>query len=337
MARSGAAMDRRRGAVTLEDVARAAGVSRATASRALLEDGPASTPARGRVRAVAAGMGFRPDPTARALANGAGTRVVLAVLAESPERVENCEYVGRALNAAATVADRHGIGVSLRWSAVHDRSLLPALAAERGVHGVVLVNTTWPVLESVPGALRGRVVSVGIGSHDVPSVDVDSLAGSTAVLRHLCASGRRRVAMIQPPAWLPCARRLSLAYRHVMAAEGRPERMVPGGFDLDSGRRGAAEVMARWPDTDAIFAACDETAFGALLTLRSLGARVPGDVAVAGFDDVPAAALGWPPLTTASHPVDRIAAAAVEALLGRSAAVPPRTLMPSELVLRESA
>jgi DNA-binding LacI/PurR family transcriptional regulator len=330
-------MDRRRGAVTLEDVARMAGVSRATASRALNEDGPASTPGRARVRAVAADMGFRLDPTARALAVGAGTRVVLAVLAESLPQVENCEYVGRALNAAAAVADRHGVGVSLRWAPVDDRSLLPGLAAERGVHGVVLVNTTWPVLDSLPPDLRGRVVSIGIGNRDVPSVDVDSLAGTTAVLRHLCATGRRRVAMIQPPAWLPCARRPSLAYRHVMADEGLPERMVAGGFDLDSGRRGAAEIMARWPDTDAIYAACDEVAFGAIATLRSLGVRVPGDVAVAGFDDAPVAALGWPPLTTASHPVERIAAAAVEALLGPSSAVEPRTLLPSRLVLRESA
>ncbi|WP_214407995.1 LacI family DNA-binding transcriptional regulator [Pseudonocardia lacus] len=330
-------MQRRRGGVTLEDVARAAGVSRATASRALLEDGPASTPGRARVRAVAAGMGFRPDPAARALAGGVGTRVVLAMLAESSRAVENCEYLGRALHAAAAVADRHGVGVSLRWTTPYDRGLLPGLAADRGVHGVVLVNATWPVLESMPADLRGRVVSVGVGSRDVPSVDVDSLAGSMAVLRHLCAAGRTRIAMIQPPAWLPCARRLSLAYRHVMGAEGRPERMVAGGFDIDDGVRGAAEVMARWPDTDAIFAACDDVAFGAMATLRSLGVRVPGDVAVAGFDDVPAAALGWPPLTTASHPVERVATAAVEALLGPWSEVAPRTLLPSELVLRESA
>jgi DNA-binding LacI/PurR family transcriptional regulator len=330
-------MDRRRGAVTLEDVARAAGVSRATASRALNEDGPASTPGRARVRAVAADMGFRPDPTARALAVGTGTRVVLAVLAEHPEQVANNEYLGQVLNAVAPIADRYGVGVSLRWSAVDDTGLLPRLATERGVLGVVLVNTTWPVLEAMPAALRGRVVSIGIGTRDVPSVDVDSLAGSTAVLRHLCATGRSRIAMISPPAWLPCARRLSLAYRHVMAAEGRPERMVAGGFDIEDGRRGAAEVMARWPDTDAIFAASDDVAFGAMSTLRSLGVRVPGDVAVAGFDDVPAAALGWPPLTTASHPVELIAPAAVEVLLGPSAAVAPRTLLPSRLVLRESA
>jgi len=330
-------MERRRAAVTLEDVARAAGVSRATASRALVEDGPASTPARARVRAVAAGLGFRPDPAARALAGGAGTRIVLAVLAESAAAVQHCEYVGRALHAAAEVADRYGVGVSLRWAPVHDRGLLPALAAERGVHGVVLVNTTWPVLESVPADLRGRVISIGVGGAGVPSIDVDTLTGTTAVLRHLFASGRQRVAMIQPPAWLPCARRSSLAYRHVLAGEGRPERMVAGGFDVDSGRRGAAEVMARWPDTDAILAACDEVAFGAMATLRSLGVDVPGDVAVAGFDDVPAAALGWPPLTTASHPVELIHAAAVEALLGPSAAVPARRLLPSELVARESA
>jgi DNA-binding LacI/PurR family transcriptional regulator len=330
-------MDGRRGAVTLEDVARAAGVSRATASRALLEDGPASTAARARVREVAARIGFRPDPAARALAGGAGTRIVVASLGHSRQEVEDCEYTSQLVTAASVAADRHGVGVTLRWSPVHARGLLDGLSADRSVHGVVLVNTTWELLESVPAALRGRVVSVGVGNRDVPSVDVDSLAGALAVLRHLCATGRRRIAMIEPPAWLPCARRLTVAYRHVMADEGRPERTVRGGFDFPSGRRGAVEVMARWPDTDAIFAACDDTAFGAMAALRGMGVGVPGDVAVAGFDDVPLAPLGVPALTTATHPVGAIATAAVEALLGPAAAVQPRLLHRSELVQRESA
>jgi DNA-binding LacI/PurR family transcriptional regulator len=330
-------MDGRRGGVTLEDVARAAGVSRATASRALQEHGPASTPGRARVRAVADRMGFRPDPAARALAGGSGTRVVIAALAHARWQIEGSAYMGRVLNAATAVADRHGVGVSLRWSPVHARGLLDGLAADRSVHGVVLLNTTWELLDAVPAGLRGRLVSIGIGNRAVPSVDVDSLAGALAVLRHLCASGRRRVAMIEPPAWLPCARRLVVAYRHVMAAEGRPERTVPGGFDDASGRRGAAEVMRRWPDTDAIFAACDDVAFGALDALRRRGVRVPGDVAVAGFDDEPWSALGWPTLTTATHPVDRIATSAVEALFAPAGALAPRTLHPSRLVQRESA
>jgi DNA-binding LacI/PurR family transcriptional regulator len=102
---------RRRRGVTLDDVARAAGVSRATASRALLEGGPASTPARARVRVVATQLGFQPDPAARALAGGTGTRIVIAVLAPTPA-LADCDYLGLVTARAAEVADEHGVGIA---------------------------------------------------------------------------------------------------------------------------------------------------------------------------------------------------------------------------------
>jgi DNA-binding LacI/PurR family transcriptional regulator len=319
----------------LEDVARAAGVSRATASRALLEAGPASTPARARVRAVAERMRFRPDPAARALAGGPGTRIVIAVLETSPAELE-CGYIQQVAGAAAAVVDRHDVGVALRWAPVDGPGLLAGLATDRSVHGVILVNTTYPVLDSLPARLRGRVVSIGVGSDAVPSIDVDNLAGATAVLHHLCAT-RARIAMIEPPAWMPCALPRCQAYRQVMTEAGRPLRMLPGGFCMSDGRAGAVEVMRRWPDTDAIFAANDDAAFGAMSALREMGVGVPADVAVAGFDDVPAAALTYPGLTTASHPVGRVAAAAARALLDPAGGVAAQIRLPSELVLRESA
>jgi DNA-binding LacI/PurR family transcriptional regulator len=95
-------------------------------------------------------------------------------------------------------------------------------------------------------------------------------------------------------------------------------------------------VLRRWPDTDAMFAGSDAMALGALAVLRERGVDVPGDIAVAGFDDVPFAALSAPALTTATHPVEQIVAGAVTALLGESR-VPPATAYASELVLRESA
>jgi DNA-binding LacI/PurR family transcriptional regulator len=326
---------RRRNPVTLEDVARAAGVSRATASRALVGAGPAATPARQRVREVAARMGFRPDPAARALAGGAGTRIVVAFLGAATDPSAD-PYLATVTTAAAVVAGRRGLGAALRWSPADAAPrLLAELAADRSVHGVVLVNTTWAALEAVPPALRGRVVSIGIGSAAVPAVDVDSLAGATAVLRHLVGTGRRRIAMVEPPSWLPCAQRLCRAYATVLGEAGLPLRAVPGGFAAADGRAGAAAILRRWPDTDAVFAACDAAAFGVIEALRARGVDVPGDVAVAGFDDVPAAALSHPSLTTATHPARRIAAAATEAVLAPAAAA--HRSFPSELVARRSA
>ena len=135
--------------------------------------------------------------------------------------------------------------------------------------------------------------------------------------------------------WLPCTDRPVTAYRATMAAAGLPARVVAGGFDTASGRAGAAEVLRRWPDTDAVYGICDEVALGALQVLRASGRRVPGDVAVAGFDDIPAAEFSGPGLTTATHPVEDIAAAAARSVLVRAADGP--TLFASDLVLRESA
>jgi DNA-binding LacI/PurR family transcriptional regulator len=95
-------------------------------------------------------------------------------------------------------------------------------------------------------------------------------------------------------------------------------------------------ALHRWPDTDAVLASSDAMALGAIAALRGRGVDVPGDVAVAGFDDIPFAALSTPALTTATHPVDRIAAGAVTALLtGRG--VPLATRYASELIRRDSA
>jgi DNA-binding LacI/PurR family transcriptional regulator len=324
-----------RAPVTLEEVARAAGVSRATASRALTGTDAVSTPARERVRAVAARIGYAPDPLARALAAGTGTRLVVAVAGPGPE-VLDCHYAERVLAAVAAVGHPVGVGASLHWIPLDRPAELQRIAADRSVHGVVLVNSTETLLAAVPAALHGRVVSIGIGSAQVPAVDVDNGGAAAAMVRHLVATGRRRIAMITGPRWMPCSWRMVDAYRDAVREAGASPRIVPGGFDAADGRAGALEVLRRWPDTDAIFAVCDATALGAVAALRGLGVRVPGDVAVAGFDDVPAAAWSGPTLTTATHPVRSIASAAAAAVL-HAGDREPHTCFPSELVLRESA
>jgi DNA-binding LacI/PurR family transcriptional regulator len=327
--------DRRRPAVTLEHVARVAGVSRATASRVLTGSGPSSEDARRRVQAVAERLGYVADPVARALVHGRGTRLVVADTATSPDELE-CAYLSRVVATTAAVCAGQGLGVALEWLPLgRPEATLDGLARDRSVAGVVLVNTTRRVLAAMPRELHGRVVSIGAGSRDVPLVDVDTDAAATAIVGHLLAAGRRRIALLAGPTWLPCAERPVAAYRAAVGAAGLPVRVVVGGFDTASGRAGAREALRRWPDTDAVYGICDEVALGALQVLRAAGRQVPGDVAVAGFDDIPAAAFSGPGLTTATHPVERIADAAARGALGRVADGP--TLFTSDLVLRESA
>ena len=320
---------------TLEDVARVAGVSRATASRALT--GPASTPARVRVQAVAQQLGYAPNPVARALASGSGLRLAVVVHGRSADVLDD-PYTNRVVSAVARVVAPQGVGVSAHWLPF-DRSgpeVLDRLGQDRTVGGVVLVNTTGPVLAALPRSLRGRVVSIGVGASGVPSFDVDNGGGATKVLQHMVDSGRRRIAMVTGPWWLPCAARPVAAYRDLMSAAGNPVRLVAGDFSADSGRSAATAILRRWPDTDAVYAISDAPALGAMEALRGHGVDVPGDIAVAGFDDIPFAELSAPALTTASHPVDHIAAAAAIALLAGHPA-PPVTWFASELVRRRSA
>ncbi len=321
-------------AATIDDVATAAGVSRSTASRVMSGAGSSSTSAGVRVRSAAERLGYVPNPLARALARGVGTRVVLAVSAVSPDVHD--EYLGLVMGGVAEVCAPEGVGVSAQWLPLDaPEASLARLAEDRGVRGVVLINTTDRVLDAVPPGLLGRIASIGIGSDTVPAIDVDNAGAALAVISHLYLSGRRRIAMITGPDWLPCTRRPLEAYRSVMRSAGLGDRIVAGDFTAASGQRGALEILRRWPDTDAIFGICDATALGALSALRGLGVEVPADVAVAGFDDIPFAALSAPALTTATHPVRQIAAAAAEAVLDRTAARPAS--YPSRLVLRESA
>jgi DNA-binding LacI/PurR family transcriptional regulator len=320
---------------TLDDVARAAGVSRATASRVVTGQGPASAKSRDRVATAVAELGYVPDPAARALVTRSGTRLAIAVIGHTAAVLDDA-YVGRVMITATTIAAEREVGVSLHWLPLHDPASLARLAGNRGLGGLVLINPTRPALDTVPKSLRGRAVAIGVGTRLVPSFDIDNGGGADGIVKHLAETGRRRIAMVTGPSWMPCGDRAIDAYRQVVTDIGGDVRLASGDFSAQRGAGAAVEIMTRWPDTDAIFAISDVTALGVLNGLRGLGVGVPGDVAVAGFDDIAFAGLTTPALTTSTHPVEEIAAGAVRAVLDRSV-TGPMTLYPSELVVRESA
>ncbi|MFI7024631.1 LacI family DNA-binding transcriptional regulator [Micromonospora sp. NPDC049900] len=320
---------------TLDDVARAAGVSRSTASRVIAGTGFASPTARERVRTAVDELGYVPNPAARALVRGTGVRLLVAVAGTDPAVLDD-SYVDQVLGATARVCAPYGLGVTVDWVPLHAPERLVRLTDDRGVTGLILVNTTPALLDLVPRRLRGRAVSIGIGSGTVPSVDIDNGGATEAIVRHLYASGRRRIAMVTGPPWLTCANRSVDAYRGLMRDAGLPAREVIGDFSVERGRAAAREVLSRWPDTDAIVGISDATALGVIGRLRADGVQVPGDVAVTGFDDIPLAAVAAPALTTASHPVRQIASAAATMVLEHRHA-PLCTRFPSALVRRDSA
>lgn len=318
----------------LDDVAAAARVSRSTASRVVRGAGRVSDEARRAVLAAVDELGYVPHPGARALASGRGERVVVAVGSPSADLLAD-PYVARVVAAASRTADTQGVGVALRWLGRDPGEELRRLARDPGVGGVLLVDYSADVLASVPRELVPRVAAIGPADGRVPSYDVDAAAGIAALVEHVLAAGRRDVVMLTGPGWLPGSQRAVEAYEGVVREVGVPARVVAADLSWLAGAEAAREARRRWPGVDALVAMSDTLAVGAMRALAEDGVRVPDDVAVTGFDDQPFAEQAGPGLTTATHPVERIAAAATAALLGRRH--DDERTFPSVVVRRTSA
>jgi LacI family transcriptional regulator len=175
----------------------------------------------------------------------------------------------------------------------------------------------------------------------VPSVDVDNVHGARTAVEHLLALGHTRIGCITnaPLAYTAAQSRLA-GYRAALTAAGieaAPSWVEEAAFDAASGHRAMANLL-RAADLTAVFVASDVVAFGAIGAMRAAQLRVPEDMSVVGFDDIPLAAFFDPPLTTVRLPAYELGHAAGIALLDRisHASVPARTLLPTELVVRAS-
>ncbi|NUR69538.1 MAG: LacI family DNA-binding transcriptional regulator [Hamadaea sp.] len=322
---------------TIEDVARAAGVSRATASRVINHAPGASAPLRARVEAAVAALGYRPDEHARALASGR-TRAVDVV-------VSGCDstkgwlgahpYFGRViagmmpvLEEASTQLRLHAIGRDDTAEAIDE------IAANASL-GAVLADAT-PELAARFHRRCRRVVSLVPTAPMVPGMAADNTGGAYAAVRELHRLGCRRIAAIHGPAVNPCAIERRTGFRQAIRELGLAEVAADGDFDLQGGYRAAQQLLDRHPEIDGIFVACDYMAAGAIQAITAGGRRVPDDVSVIGFDDSIAAVCTNPPLTTMRLPVEEMAAAATRLLLEGIPASAHRQRFPVELVVRES-
>ncbi|MFE7594556.1 substrate-binding domain-containing protein, partial [Kitasatospora sp. NPDC057512] len=207
------------------------------------------------------------------------------------------------------------------------------------VDGVLLVGP-WgdTALARLLHAARVPVVSLGRPPEPgtVAFVDADNLAGARAAVRRLCASGRRSVATIAgPPDTSAGADRLA-GYRQAVAATAATRPVVVyGDFSTASGEHAMQRLLDQCPGLNAVFAASDQMAAGALRTLRRHDLRVPEDVALIGFDDAPVAARCRPGLTTVHQPVEELGFRALELLL-RNPAPGESLVLPTRLVVRAS-
>ena len=323
--------------LTIEDVARAAGVSRATVSR-VLNDVPGATEAvRVRVRAVIAELGYVPDSVARALASG--QQAAIDVVVFSPVSalgwIGSHPYYSRVLAGIMTALDGRDVQLRIHNAGEPDAGERIDAIARRVTLGAVLADIP-PALASRFQRRNRRVVSLVATSDSVPAIEADNAVGAYAAVTYLYRLGRRRIAAIHGPNDNSCGVNRRIGYLRAIGEFGLEDLSAGGGFRREVGVSAAHRLLDEYPDVDAMFVACDLMAAGAVQAITATGRRVPEDVSVVGFDDSIAAVCSNPPLSTMRMPVEDMAAAAVRLLLNGSVGAGYRQRFPVELVPRES-
>lgn len=328
------------GRVTLVQVAKLAGVSPTTVSHVLSGKRWVAEATQETVREAIRQLGYRPNNVARSLRTRRSKMVAVVV----PD-ITNTFYAVLTRGLADAV-DGSGYGTYVcNTDGLPDREhAFLADVLDRGVDGVVMA--AGEVAGGVgPGGLGVPAVRIGGDPDDDPHVDLvapDDEIGSHAAVRHLVERGSRRIAIIEGPPASGSGR--DAGYRWALRESGiavNPDLIVRGDWTRPGGRKAMHALMALPERPDAVFCANDLSAIGAIDAAHELGLQVPGDVAIVGFDDVDAATIVNPPLTTVRNPAYETGYAAGELLLSRitgSWTGEGRTVvLPCPLIVRESA
>jgi DNA-binding LacI/PurR family transcriptional regulator len=280
-------------------------VSRATASRVLRGASNVSDQARSSVLDAAAQISYAPNRAARSLVTGRSDSIAFLV-AETEDRLFSDPFFLGMLRGAQAVIAGAGLQLVFTVAATEDEHARFLHYAGGGhVDGVLVLSLHGrdrlpQQLEqrTVPTVLSGRPLT---GDDELFFVDSDNLGGAAMATRYLIESGRRRIATVTGPLDM-CAGQDRLAgYRQAIADAGLPEPdslIGHGRFSIASGQAAMADLLAGNPDIDAVFAASDLTAIGAMRAIEAAGRRIRDDIAVVGFDDIGDAELAHPALTT---------------------------------------
>ena len=328
--------------VTIEDIARHAGVSPSTVSRVLIGSKRVAEAKRARVLAAIEQHQYRPNAVARGLVRGRSMMVgVLVQDIGSPFFARMVDGVEQGLDRGAY----RPMLTTTHWRTENQadevRSL--QLLLERRVDGVIVLggHIADEDLRAIATQIPLVVVARRIPGLESQCVYIDNEGGAYRATRYLLGLGHTRIAHIAGTAGHPDATDRLAGYRRALADAGLAidERLiVDGQFEEESGVAGVEELLTRGERFTAIFAANDQTAYGAMLALFNHGYRIPQDVSLVGFDDQFLSAYTLPPLTTVRQPSIEMGRAAAEGLVrlleGKEPMLPR---FPTDLVIRKSA
>lgn len=336
------AVDAREGNLpTLEDVAKLAGVSRATVSRVVNGGHLVSGATLEAVTRAIAELDYHPNTAARALV----TRRVGAVAVVVPEaeaRVFSDPFFPQTYHGALTAFADEEVQVLLAMAQPGEPAQRMLRYLESGhVDGAMVVSHHGPELAKAMRNVGRPVVFIGDpGVDDLPYVDLDQYGGAVQATNHLIAAGATRIAIITGPLDMTAATERNRGFTAALDAAGlRPYARAVGDFTAAGGAVAAKQLIDEFPMLDGIFVCSDLMALGAMRILHRAGYRVPRDVRVVGFDDSTAALQTDPTLTTMTNPASELARIAGDMLLGMLAGgkAPKPVILQSQLIVRQSA
>ncbi|MBN1886407.1 MAG: LacI family DNA-binding transcriptional regulator [Thermoflexales bacterium] len=305
--------------VTIRDVAKLANVSTKTVSRVINDQGEIRQATRQRVQAAIEELGYYPNILARSLVSGRSNTLAVVTF--------GLEYYGPSQAVVGIERKADELGYSLLLSLVsrpddyNVNAVLAALVA-RLVDGIIWAipeigsNHSWidsNRLDNLP-----PIVFLSMAPRPgLPVATVDNRLGARLATQHLIDLGRKRIGLITGPLDWWEARERHEGWAETSLEAGlpvSPASIVEGDWSAASGERGLRELLAQQAELDAVFVSNDQMALGVLRAAQKLGRRVPQDLAVVGFDDIPESGFFCPPLTTVHQSLTDIAAVAVQEL-----------------------
>ncbi len=324
--------------VTIRDVAERAGVSVATVSKVINDRYGVSLSTVAKVQAVIDDLGYESSLVARSLRNHRTNVIGVLVSDIEPYSAELIKGVAKAIRGTGYELVVYSAGGKTGTTVGWENRALSRLGGTL-IDGALLVTPT-----VVGRSFGAPVVAVDphTGSDDVPTVDSDNRHGAELATQHLLDLGHRRIGFIGGRTDLESARLRELGYRQTMIRHGiDPDETLVcnGAYEPDIARAAAGKLLDLDDRPTALFAANDQSAIAAMEAAAERGLRVPEDLSVVGFDNIPESALTRPALTTVHQPIQQMGERAVEILLQLLAgATPPaiRETLPTHLVERRS-
>jgi LacI family transcriptional regulator len=317
--------------VTIHDVARHAGVSPMTVSRVINGENNVREATRARVAASVAALRYMPNQAARSLASAAATHI--GILYANP----SANYLSEFLLGSLEQSSRSGCQLVIeKCEGAESEAEAIQRLVKGGIDGVILPAPLCDSAESLKAIQDAGVAAVLVASgkpaSDLSAISINNFEASRAMTRHLLELGHRRIGFINGHPNQTATGQRFLGYVEGMTEAGLSvgtDQVAQGYFTYRSGLEAANRLLDSY-DPTAIFASNDDMAAATMAVAHRRGLEVPGDLAVAGFDDTPLATTVWPELTTVRQPIAEMAMEAVRLLVeqvrGRRAGTEPQVV-----------